>query len=216
MSTLPVSVLTYPKVCIIQFSSSRSVKSSRACAPRDSLRCSAECIVMAALVSKFSSSRVSIKSVFHTRPRSLIPTPSRKLLYTSSMSSQPSARVSCVRKTAALFCMTRCILVLSSAVDSSPLAWRSLSMRSRARSVESDLTSLILSPGFDVSAILLAQARPNTTMSKSEFAPRRFAPCTDALDTSPAAKRPGITWSGLPSLTVTTSPWWFVGTPPML
>lgn len=34
----------------------------------------------------------------------------------------------------------------------------------------------IVSPGLFSAAIVLAQARPNTTKSNNEFAPRRLAP----------------------------------------
>ncbi len=47
---------------------------------------------------------------------------------------------------------------------------------------------------------------PLLTMSSSELAPRRLAPCTEAQAASPAAMRPGTTASGLPSLGRTTSP----------
>jgi len=42
-----------------------------------------------------------------------------------------------------------------------------------------------------------AHALPNTTMSRRELAPRRFAPCTEAQAASPAAKSPGTiaSWS---------------------
>ena len=62
----------------------------------------------------------------------------------------------------------------------------------------------------------LAHARPKTTMSSSELAPRRFAPCTDAHAASPAAKSPGTTASGSPARGASASPRWFVGMPPML
>ena len=52
-------------------------------------------------------------------------------------------------------------------------------------------------PGLAISLMRFAHARPNTTMSSSELAPRRLAPCTDAHAASPAANRPGTTWSGL-------------------
>lgn len=43
--------------------------------------------------------------------------------------------------------------------------------------------------------MLRAHARPKTTRSRSEFAPRRLAPCTEAQAASPQAYRPGTTWS---------------------
>ena len=56
--TSPVGLLNQPTVCFIHFSSSRLAKSSRAWAPRDSWRASAPCMVTAALMSRFSSSKV--------------------------------------------------------------------------------------------------------------------------------------------------------------
>jgi hypothetical protein len=70
--------------------------------------------------------------------------------------------------------------------------------------------------GFAISAMRLAHARPNTTMSSSELAPRRFAPCTDAHAFSPAAKRPLTTLFGSSAVGLSTSPRQLVGTPPML
>lgn len=50
-------------------------------------------------------------------------------------------------------------------------------------------------PGLQDSAMLRAHARPKTTRSRSELAPRRLAPCTEAQAASPQAYRPGTTWS---------------------
>ena len=55
------------------------------------------------------------------------------------------------------------------------------------------------SPGLFSSIIVLAQARPNTTKSRSELAPSLLAPWTEAQAASPAAYNPGITLSCLPS-----------------
>jgi len=60
--------------------------------------------------------------------------------------------------------------------------------------------------GLMVSAARIAAARPNTTISSSEFEPRRLAPWTETQAASPMAIRPGTRLSGLPSLSVTTSP----------
>lgn len=43
------------------------------------------------------------------------------------------------------------------------------------------------SPGLLTSAIVCAQARPNTTKSSRELAPKRLAPWTDAHAASPQA-----------------------------
>jgi len=59
-------------------------------------------------------------------------------------------------------------------------------------------------PGLWISATLLAQALPKTTMSRREFAPSRFAPWTEAQAASPAAIKPGTTVSGSSPLIVTT------------
>ena len=59
------------------------------------------------------------------------------------------------------------------------------------------------SPGLFCLAIKFAQARPNTTKSNNELAPRRFAPWTDAHAVSPAAHKPGTICSA-PSLRVST------------
>lgn len=54
-------------------------------------------------------------------------------------------------------------------------------------------------PGLQDSAMPSAHARPKTTRSRSEFAPSRLAPCTDAQAASPHAYRPGTTWSWPPT-----------------
>lgn len=53
------------------------------------------------------------------------------------------------------------------------------------------LNGSILSPGLCSSAIVFAHARPNTTRSRREFAPRRFAPWTLLDAASPHAYKPG-------------------------
>ena len=58
--------------------------------------------------------------------------------------------------------------------------------------------------------------RPNTTRSMSELEPSRLAPWTETQAASPTANRPGTTLSGLPSFSVTASPWKLVGMPPIL
>lgn len=47
-------------------------------------------------------------------------------------------------------------------------------------------------PGLHNDLVVKAAALPNTTISKSEFAPSRFAPCTEAQAAYPAANNPGI------------------------
>lgn len=87
MRTGLYSIYTFPVfksgtvefVCFMKISSFRLGKSSRAWAPRDYLRTCAEWIVceactkiMVELRRRFSSSRVSMRSVFQTKPLSLI------------------------------------------------------------------------------------------------------------------------------------------------
>ena len=60
-------------------------------------------------------------------------------------------------------------------------------------------------PGLSSSPMRSAAARPNTTMSSSELAPRRLAPCTLADAHSPAAKSPGTVASWLAAVGHSTS-----------
>lgn len=79
-------------------------------------------------------------------------------------------------------------------------------MSVEANNKKARLTSLsggCASPGRLVSATVSAQARPNTTMSSSELAPSRLAPCTDAHDASPAASSPATTRSAPPLCVIT-------------
>ena len=66
------------------------------------------------------------------------------------------------------------------------------------------------------SQMVMPQARPNTTMSRSELAPRRLAPCTDAQAASPAAYSPGTMALGSSLVGFTTWPLSVVGMPPIL
>mmetsp|Transcript_23863 Transcript_23863/g.51455 ORF Transcript_23863/g.51455 Transcript_23863/m.51455 type:complete len:207 (-) Transcript_23863:1161-1781(-) len=205
----------YESVCFIQFSSSRVVKSSRACAPRLSLRASAENIVCAPCTSRFCSSSVSTRSVFQIIERSVTPT-SSILAQTSTIFEQPSSSLSWMRKTAAWPCITCCSSARIWAVGMGPEALRSLSMLASVASPAPAGMSRRVSPGLAISATRLAQARPKTTMSSSELAPSRLAPCTDAHADSPAASNPGTIASGLSLVGLSTSPKWLVGMPPML
>mmetsp|Transcript_15104 Transcript_15104/g.64674 ORF Transcript_15104/g.64674 Transcript_15104/m.64674 type:complete len:207 (+) Transcript_15104:309-929(+) len=205
MDTLRLSS-TNPSVCFIQSLSSRLGKSSRACAPRDSFLRSAECMVICALGIRLCSSSASMRSVFQTSVRSVTARSSSRDA-TSSILAHPSASVSCVRNTAASSCITRCIALRTLAVECCPALWRTASRCASACSPASAGICLCGLPGDSVSATVLAHARPNTTMSSSELAPRRLAPCTEAEAHSPAASKPGTTESGLPSFPrVTTSP----------
>mmetsp|Transcript_9361 Transcript_9361/g.24036 ORF Transcript_9361/g.24036 Transcript_9361/m.24036 type:complete len:210 (-) Transcript_9361:1353-1982(-) len=195
-----------PRVCLIHSSSRRSGKSSLEWAPLLSFLCSAECMVMAALMSRFSSSSVSIRSVFQTSDLSLT-LMSLKAATHWSTALQPSSRVSWVRNTAASFCIVLCSLPRSSAVLRSPGEWRILSRRARHSSPAFSGRGLCGVPGLRVSPTRRAQARPKTTMSRSELAPRRLAPCTEAEAASPAAMRPGTMASGSPGVGLMASPW---------
>mmetsp|Transcript_64484 Transcript_64484/g.120843 ORF Transcript_64484/g.120843 Transcript_64484/m.120843 type:complete len:223 (+) Transcript_64484:312-980(+) len=222
MVVFPVSSSKYAMVCFIQFTSSRSGVSSRACAPLLSVRRFAACMVAAALASRLRSSRVSIRSVFQIRLRSSVFT-SLNFATTASIFVAPSASTSLVRYTAAWSCMVACISALSSAVLTVPSANRRWSKSWIVFAPASFGKLGIGSPGLAISAIRSAQALPKMTMSSRELAPSLLAPCTEAQPTSPAANRPGTTrsWSMISPLTgsftcFTTSPKWLVGTPPML
>lgn len=116
----------------------------------------------------------------------------------------PSSSVSCVRNTAALFCITRCIfnrifevgiepfefLILSSHAMvfwpasfsngfclSPAQQWVEVSLISHINIITDYLPLPYINlPGLWISATLFAQARPKTTMSRREFAPSRLAP----------------------------------------
>jgi len=72
-----------------------------------------------------------------------------------------------------------------------------------------------------VLAAVLEEARANDTLPEvigaprrdliSELVPSRLAPCTETQAASPRAVKPGTTVSGLPSLSVSTSPTMPVG-----
>mmetsp|Transcript_58839 Transcript_58839/g.167457 ORF Transcript_58839/g.167457 Transcript_58839/m.167457 type:complete len:222 (+) Transcript_58839:348-1013(+) len=200
------------RVCFIQFSSSRSGYVSWACAPRDSWRASAECISCAAWLMRFSSSRVSMRSVFQIMLRSEMPTSLYSFMMLSMMPF-PTFKSSAFRYTGAYFCMLTCSLVRSTAVGIGPLQLRILSMRAIVASpaLPGSLTGALF--GLTSSAVVSAAWRPKTTRSSSEFAPRRFAPCTEAEPASPAARRPGTMVLHSPRSTWVFQ---FVGTPPML
>ena len=68
-----------------------------------------------------------------------------------------------------------------------PSAMRTLSMLAIDSSPAFGLISGNSSPGLHSASIVLAQARPKTTKSRSELAPRRLAPWTEAQAVSPAA-----------------------------
>ena len=137
-----------------------------------------------------------MRSEFQIRPRS---TTFRSLICSQAAYTflQPSRSVSPVRKTAASACITFCRCKRRLAVRVLPFALRSFSRFAIDASPSFSFNGNGRSPGLLASLIVFAHARPKTTMSSSEFAPSRFAPCTEAQATSPAAYRPGTTTSSL-------------------
>mmetsp|Transcript_97636 Transcript_97636/g.226399 ORF Transcript_97636/g.226399 Transcript_97636/m.226399 type:complete len:222 (+) Transcript_97636:202-867(+) len=200
------------RVCFIHCTSSRSGKFSCACAPRDSFRASAAWISWAAWLIKFSSSRVSMRSVFQIMERSEMPT-SLYFVMISSTTPLPLARSSAFRYTGAYFCIETCSSRRRTAVGTGPLQLRILSRRARLASpaLAGNCTGGL--SGFTSSAVVSAACRPKTTRSRRELAPRRFAPCTDAQPDSPAARSPGTM---VFSASFTTCVFQLVGMPPML
>ena len=140
--------------------------------------------------SKFCSSKVSTRSEFQIIESSVTCRLSRWSM-ASCISLTPSSSTSPVRKTAQLFCMTRCISRRKSAVRTSPLACRNLSSRSSDFCSPPSGTGRMASLGSTTSAQCLAAERPKTTKSSNEFEPRRLAPCTDTQAASPIAINPG-------------------------
>ena len=118
----------------------------------------------------------------------------------------PSCNVFVVRNTAASFCIVRCICLRIAAVVLVPLALRMRSRRESARSEASFARGFCFSPFLRISRQRNAAARPNTTRSSSELAPKRLAPCTDTQAFSPIAIRPGTVASGLALVGLITSP----------
>ena len=132
-------------------------------------------------------------------PRSFS-TPSSRLCWVllcrcTQVSSIKCQLVTTNRKTAASDCIAFCMSSLIEAVDLGPSELRILSKNSMLLRPASSGIFLCGFPGARLSLMWLAQARPNTTMSRREFAPRRLAPWTDTQAASPAAYRPGTTLS---------------------
>src|SRR5665213_4389485 len=151
MATLPVAGSSQDSECFIQFTSSRSGKSSRACAPRLSVRLTAASMVTTACSIRLANSSVSIRSEFQISDRSLTWT-SLMPSWTSWMSLEPSSSTSPVRNTAQLVCITCCILVRRCEVGVPPDALRNLSSRDSERSALSFGSSGCLSCGVRISA----------------------------------------------------------------
>ena len=81
----------------------------------------------------------------------LLTVTSRQLSTHSSIKWAPSASVSCVRNTAALFCMILCMLRRTSAVRRLPEALRSLSRRAMLTSPASAGKGACFVPGLRIS-----------------------------------------------------------------
>ena len=128
----------------------------------------------------------------------------------------PSSRLSWVRKTDTSVCITFCMSERICAVDLGPEAVRTESRTLMLSAPASAGMSMCGWPGLNLSRMVWLTARPKTMRSRREFAPRRFAPCTETQAASPQAKRPGTTLSVPDSSTVRTSPVYLVGMPPML
>src|ERR1700691_4993260 len=90
-------------------------------------------MVAVACSSRFSSSRVSMRSLFQMRERSVTRT-SAKEAKVAPIRSIPWPRVSPVRNTAASSCMAFCISTRMAAVPRVPLAWRRQSSSAMAAS----------------------------------------------------------------------------------
>uniref|UniRef100_A0A2M4C3H1 Uncharacterized protein n=1 Tax=Anopheles marajoara TaxID=58244 RepID=A0A2M4C3H1_9DIPT len=117
----------------------------------------------------------------------------------------PSCSVFSSRNTAACVCIVFCMLRRSVDVGMVPLALRTQSRLATDSSPAFAFRSCTFSPGRFSAAIVLAQARPNTTRSSNELAPSRLAPCTDEQAASPQAYSPGTTRSA-PFSVVSTCP----------
>src|SRR6266496_6666821 len=155
----------YHSVCLSQLTSSRWWWSERSCAPRDSLRASADTIEARATSTRLSSSRASSRAVLKTRLLSLIwvrdaRSAMPRIFFT------PSASVSGKRNTPQCDCIVRRISVATSATDS-PFFWlSSLARRERVRSAESLGGSL--RPGFSLRNLTIDSAAALPKTSRSE------------------------------------------------
>ena len=184
-------------------------KSSRACAPRLSVRLAAEWIVAVACSSRFSSSSVSIRSVFQMSERSRDAHVREGGERRGDACSMPSARLSPVRNTAASSCMVFCISRRIAAVgrDAVRVA-QPVEARDRTLPGIRGQRPCGALPGLTISAQRRAASRPKTTRSSSELVPRRLAPCTETHAASPTAIRPGHDAIRIAVAAAdTTSPW---------
>merc|ERR1719428_2119789 len=104
---------------------------------------------------RFSSSRVSIRSVFQTKVRSETPT-SLYNFNTSMIFPQPIFRSSALRYTGAYCCIVLCIFIRMSAVGKGPCALRAHSRRWIVCSPAFFLNSILGLFGFTSSAVVSA------------------------------------------------------------
>jgi hypothetical protein len=122
--TFPPTPSCHVRLCTIHFSSFLSLWSSRACAPRLSVRVNAAALVCTAFVNKLRSSSVSTRSLFQIR---LLSVTRRSVLNKASMAerrSLPSTNESFVRNTAVVFCIVDCMSARREEVGVEPFAVR--------------------------------------------------------------------------------------------
>src|SRR5712692_2831428 len=176
-------------VCFSHFASSRSGKSRREWAPRDSSRASAEYTIVSATSSMKSSSSAAVSSVLKVRLESSI------LIFSNRSRSEPSCRVrfsrpSRVRKTPAPTSMSCCISSRMVPMRSSPpfLSRKDDSIR-RLSSARRASTGFVPTAAATLaySAAARPDAAPNTRHSESELEPSRLPPLRPTFAHSPAA-----------------------------
>merc|ERR1712136_203226 len=125
---------------------------------------------------KFSSSIVSIRSVFHTKFCLSTQFTSLYFLMISCKTALPSWRSLPLRYTGACFCMAFWSSRHKVAVFNDPFWFQILSSRAiEASPAFAGITTGGLL-GLTNSAVVSAACRPKTTRSRSEFAPKRLAP----------------------------------------
>jgi len=173
----------HASVCFIQLASSRSGKSSCACAPR------------------FRGGLRRRHGVMALPIRSAIPAPPPDRCSRSSSGRPPTCRPARPHSVHLFNALGQAFAVANTArapawcaayraADRPPWCrrWRGgCGPAGRATPRRLSRQRGWPAPGFRISAARLAAARPNTTMSSSELQPRRLAPCTDTQAHSPTA-----------------------------
>lgn len=130
---LPYSIFSptppcHVRLCIIHSLSSRSLKSSLACAPLLSVRVSAALLVCTAFVNRFRSSSVSMRSEFQIRLRSVTRRSLAKSFSTCFRVVWPEDSDSSVRNTAVVRCIVSCIFERKPCVGEEPEECRMVSI----------------------------------------------------------------------------------------